>query len=418
MQNSDIKKWYQWCAEHNEQRKLDDLSPDELDRLLGHFYVTVRKADGTVYEPDTLSAFQRSLDRHLTKELHKPFSIIRDTQFAPSREKLKAARKWLKGQGKGNKPNAAESLEPLDVQKLWDEGALGQNDPDQLQQTIWWLISTHMGTRGCDKHHKFWFGDFTIKSSPDGVEYVEFSAERGTKTRSGETVKSTNADARSFKPKMWATPENPSKCPVAIFKAFVKHRPPQMCAADSPLYLAINRKRNEDSFWYKKQPLGVNHIDKMMKLLVKGTTITGRKTNHSARKTMVETLCRANVPDSTVMQLTGHKSVQSLNHYKKPSLDQQKSLSYLLSSHHPTEPQHGALESSVRTPLSALAASSNVQGPFSNASFSNCTFALNFGGPSQQLSSHNSYQSSLDTGCLSTLSRKRPRVIYDSSDED
>ena len=220
-----------------------------------------------------------------------------------------------------NKPNAAESLEPLDVQKLWDEGALGQNDPDQLQQTIWWLISTYMGTRGCNEHHKFLFGDFTIKSSPDGVEYVEFSAERGTKTRSGETVKSTNADARSFKPKMWATLENPSKCPVAIFKAFVQHRPPQMCAAESPLYLAINRKRNEDSFWYKKQPLGVNHIDKMMKLLVKGTTITGRKTNHSARKTTVETLCRANVPDST-----GHKSVQSLNHYKKPSLDQQKSL--------------------------------------------------------------------------------------------
>ena len=129
-----------------------------------------------------------------------------------------------------------------------------------------------MGTRGCDEHHKFWFGDFSNKSFPDGVEYVEFSAERGT--RSGETVKSTNADARSFKLKMWATPENPSKCPVAIFKTFVKHRPPQMCAADSPLYLAVNRKRNEDSFWYKKQPLGVNHVDKT-KLLVKGTTITG-----------------------------------------------------------------------------------------------------------------------------------------------
>ena len=193
-----------------------------------------------------------------------------------------------------------------------------------------------------------------------------------------------------------------------------------MCTADSPLYLAINRKRNEDSFWYKKQPLvRVNHIDKMMKLLVKGTTITSRKMNHSARKTMVETLCRANVPDSTVMQLTGHKSVRSLNHYKKPSLEQQKSLYHLLSSHHPTEPQHGALEptDSVRTPLSALAASSNIPGPFSNATFSNCTFALNFGGPSQQLSSHSSY-SSLDTGCSSVLSSKRPRVIHDSSDKE
>ena len=132
---------------------------------------------------------------------------------------------------------------------------------------------------------------------------------------------------------MWATPENPARCPVALFKTFVSHRPPEMCTADSPLYLAINHKRNDDSFWYKKQPLGVNHIDKMMKLLVKGTSITGRKTNHSARKTMVETLCQANIPDSTVMQLSGHKSVQSLNHYKKPSLEQQKSISHLLSNH-------------------------------------------------------------------------------------
>ena len=98
-QNSDIKKWYQWYADHNEQRELDDL-------LLGHFYVTVRKADGTIYEPDTLfisAQFGLTPD----KRAHKPFIIIRDTQFAPPREKLKAARKWLKGQGKGNKPNAA-----------------------------------------------------------------------------------------------------------------------------------------------------------------------------------------------------------------------------------------------------------------------------------------------------------------------
>ena len=109
--------------------------------------ISVRKADGSICEPDTLSSFQRSLDRHLTKDLHKPFSIIRDVQFASSHEKLKAARKWLKSQGKGNKPHASEALEPLDVQKLWAEGGLRDKDLAQLQQTIWWLICTQMGTR-------------------------------------------------------------------------------------------------------------------------------------------------------------------------------------------------------------------------------------------------------------------------------
>ena len=104
---SDLKTWYTWCAKHGETRELEDIPPTELDRLLGHFFVTVRKKDGSLYEPDTLSSFHRSTDRHLTKDLHKPYSIIRDTQFAPSREKLKASRKFLKGKGKGNKPNAA-----------------------------------------------------------------------------------------------------------------------------------------------------------------------------------------------------------------------------------------------------------------------------------------------------------------------
>ena len=95
--SSDLRSWYNWCAKHGETRELKDIPMGELDRLLGHFFVSVRRKDGSLYEPDTLSSFQRNIDRHLTKDLHKPYSIIRDTQFAPSREKLKASRKFLKG---------------------------------------------------------------------------------------------------------------------------------------------------------------------------------------------------------------------------------------------------------------------------------------------------------------------------------
>ena len=60
-----------------------------------------------------------------------------------------------------------------------------------------------------------------------------------------------------------------------------------------------------------------------------------KKNNHSARKTQVQTLCAAGVSDSAVMQLSGHKSVQSLNHYKRPSLEQEKNMSHLLNNYHP-----------------------------------------------------------------------------------
>ena len=50
-------------------------------------------------------------------------------------------------------------LKPVDVQKLWAEGGLGGESLEQLQHTIWWLISAQMGTRGCDEHHEFCVGD-------------------------------------------------------------------------------------------------------------------------------------------------------------------------------------------------------------------------------------------------------------------
>ena len=197
-----------------------------------------------------------------------------------------------------------------------------------------------------------------------------------------------------------------------------------MCKPDSPLYLAINHKRADDfSKWYKKQPLGINSITNMMKLMVQRR---GRKTNHSARKTMVETLYHADIPDSTVMQLSGHKSAQSLNHYKKPSLEQQKSISHL-SSH--TAGEQSCAQQVIPSPFGSLAASSNSlsHGPFSqgnssfsNSSFSQCSFVLNFGsGPYQQLSSHSQSVSTPGPSCDSARpARKRPLVIYDSSDED
>ncbi len=93
---SDLRKWYGLCESVDECRKIGQIPPTELDRLLGHFFCK----DDSLYEPDTLTSFQRSLDRHLIQELRKPYSIIRDTRFSSSREKLKAVLKMLKKKGK------------------------------------------------------------------------------------------------------------------------------------------------------------------------------------------------------------------------------------------------------------------------------------------------------------------------------
>ena len=100
---------------------------------------------------------------------------------------------------------------------------------------------------------------------------------------------------------------------------------------ESPFYLAVNKKLNERSKWYKCQPLGIHQINGFMKTLSEIAELPGRKTCHSARKTTVQKLCNSGIPDSTILQVSGHRNVHSLNNYKKPSIEQQQSLSHLLS---------------------------------------------------------------------------------------
>ena len=56
-----------------------------------------------------------------------------------------------------------------------------------------------------------------------------------------------------------------------------------------------------------------------------------RKTNHSGRKTAIQTLLHAGVVPTEVQQLSGHNNVQSLNAYSTLSTGQQQQLSNILS---------------------------------------------------------------------------------------
>ncbi len=89
-----------------------------------------------------------------------------------------------------------------------------------------------------------------------------------------------------------------------------------------------------------------------MKRMAASAGLSGEKTNHSARKTMVTCLTKNSVLETQIIQLTGHKNLQSLNSYKKASLQQQKEMSRVLSSYkkletnpssYPTTPSSGTM---------------------------------------------------------------------------
>ena len=80
----------------------------------------MRSANGSLYEPSTLTSIQRrSLDRHLTKDHHKLYSIIRDVEFSSSQQLLTASKKMLKKEGKGNQSKVSQPLEDVEIEQFW-----------------------------------------------------------------------------------------------------------------------------------------------------------------------------------------------------------------------------------------------------------------------------------------------------------
>ena len=99
-----------------------------------------------------------------------------------------------------------------------------------------------------------------------------------------------------------------------------------------------------------------------------------RLTNHSARKRMMQKLNDNNVPPTHIMQLSGHRNLQSVNNYSTLSKEQQKNMSLILMSDNsaPSNTAHTAkIPQTVVTAESSFTNSSVIpaSGAFSGAAF-------------------------------------------------
>ena len=328
---SDMNLWYRWCTSVGEKRKIEEIEDlSEVNRLLSHFFMNVKKQDGTEYEPTTLRDCQRSIERHLVKNCGKTYSILRDSQFASSRDVLASKSKFLRRElGKGRKPNKAAELSEEDIEKFWQNGQLGRDNPRQLLNTVWFNNITFFGWRGNDEHYRVLLGDIARREETiDGelCKYYEWLVERGAKTRD-----SANADVqeREFDPKIWAI--GGPRCPYDIMTEYLNRRCESMKKPDSPLYLAVIDNPSTD-VWYKDQRLGIKKLQSMLKDMAKSVGIDSKRiTNHSARRTMIRALKHNGVDRYDICQLSGHRNPKSIDSYSALSNGQQHQLSKILS---------------------------------------------------------------------------------------
>ena len=325
---TDMNTVARYMKDIGKNEKVENLPAAELDHLLCKFFVNIRKKNGQEYEPDSISGFQRSIQRYLS-EKGSNVNILKDKDFEKSRNVLAAKRKSLiHEQGKDSKPQAATALEDEEEDNLFEIGEFGDSNPVSLQRAVWWLLSLHFGFRARDESRKLRWGDVQLQQDKDGEEMLVWLAERGTKTRHGQE----KGHQRAFQPKVYAT--KTERCPVKFYKTFKSHRPVEMNQPESPFYLAVRQNRSsQDQVWYMRSPLRKNEIGKFLSTAAQNAVLHRegkRVTNHSVRKTCISRLLD-DIPENFVAQLTGHKSTESLQSYKSASSNHQRRMSLTLS---------------------------------------------------------------------------------------
>ena len=107
----------------------------------------------------------------------------------------------------------------------------------------------------------------------------------------------------------------------------------------APFYLGINHANASKAGlpgvkWFKPQPMGVNKLNPLMKdcAQLAGIGKDKRITNHSVRKTLVQKLQDNDIPPTQIVQITGHKNLQSVNNHSSLREQQQQDISSILSS--------------------------------------------------------------------------------------
>ena len=129
---------------------------------------------------------------------------------------------------------------------------------------------------------------------------------------------------------MYENKNNPDRCPINTYLAYKNHRPADMMTDECPFYLAVNiESPKPGQKWFKCSPLGVNSLRSMLKNMIKDSGLkTDKKLmNHSTRKHLVQKLVDNDVPPNEIIQITGHKNVNSLNNYSTLSDKKQQQIS-------------------------------------------------------------------------------------------
>ena len=189
---------------------------------------------------------------------------------------------------------------------------LGDHNPKVLLDTLVYLIGLNFALRSGEEHRR-------LRHNPSQISVINEEGKTPYIVYSEDISKTNQGGLKSQKivPKRvihHANHQNPSCCLVQLFMKYnhlcPKGRP------DGALYLTPLKNPTQDC-WFSRIPIGHNKLADTVPRLMREAGIEGYFTNHSLRAAATTRLYDAQVDEASIMERTGHRSVNGVHTYKR-----------------------------------------------------------------------------------------------------
>ena len=289
---------------------LDFATIDEgqLARLLEDFYCSLRRKDGSEYKRSSYLAARGAVQRELNR-LERTINI-QSPAFARANKLLDATLKEKKREGREPAVTHKDNISDLDWQQLhsYFSDVLTTLDIKKLAYYVWFNTTLHFCLRGNEAQTKLKKTDLLF-TTIEGERAIVLNADFLSKNHQGGVAGSSSETKGAItKPEM-----------VATFERYISKLHPELDRLFQRAKYGEGVLKEDSPVWFMNQPLGHNTLAKMMKNLSEAAKLSSVYTNHCVRVTSIVNMKEAGAEDRKICAISGHRNIQSLQAYNRPT---------------------------------------------------------------------------------------------------
>ena len=206
-----VKLFNMWTVEYNREygttwcENIEGVHDEDLPWHLASWLQGLLRPTGEEYNASSLNTYCNAMARHLRQSRH--IDIKRDPDFYDFQQILKARQQDAADAGQLPGINAMNPLSKQDLEKAWQAGRLGMQDPKSAAATFVMYLIGMCGFRSVEEVYQTRNSDFTHSlATNNGVPDHISVSERISKMRRGH-----KGGVRLLEPKLFAYHNNPDR---------------------------------------------------------------------------------------------------------------------------------------------------------------------------------------------------------------